>query len=379
MYEITPVDNFFFRSAVPFESAGETSLVGSIFPPMPSAYAGAVREHAVSRRIRIGFNGIKLGNDFCFPKPSDLIPYERDQNSYCSTMVIEPSPLSSFPLPCYLREQAVSEGKTKTKDDLYMTYGAMQSYLNHNIDEYECFSLSSHIIFEPKIGIAIDGKKHKVKDEHLYQIKMLRPQCGLKLVADIKNINIEKDTIVKLGGESKMAKIYSVDSGLTIGSAVRESSFFKLYLATPAIFKNGWLPAWIDPVNMTGRFSYKDKSVRVQLITAAIGKRVLAGGFGYDLVGANPTEKDKKRKYKPREMRYAVPAGSVYYFKLLEGSFQNAVTLFNQKCISDYREDYGFEYPPLQYNRIKYCDRGFGYAIVGSLNKNQEEMLQCIM
>lgn len=379
MYEITPVDTFFFRPAIPFESAGETSLVESIFPPLPFTYAGAARDYAVSRRIRIGFNGIAIGNDFCFPRPLDLIPYERDQNTYCRNMAIEPSPLSSFPLPYYLCDQSVSEGKVKTKDDLYMNYGSMQSYLNDNTGEYECFSLSTHIVSEPRIGIAIDRKKHKVKEEHLYQIKMLRPQSELKLVADIKNVNIEADTIIKLGGESKMAQMHPVDSSLTIGSTVRESSFFKLYFATPAIFKNGWLPAWINPVDMTGRFSYKDKSVRIQLVTAAIGKKVLVGGFGYDLEFPDRTGKDKKRKYKPREMRYAVPAGSVYYFKLLDGSFQNAITLFNQKCISDYREDYGFEYPPLQYNRIKYCDRGFGYAIVGSLNKKQEEILQCIM
>lgn len=370
MYEFIPVDNFFFRSAVPFESTGETSLMGSVFPPLPSAYAGAIKSYAVpKRRIRVGFNGIKIGNDFLFPKPLDLISFEKDQKAYCRNMTIAPSPLSSFSLPHYLCDEKRSKGKTKVEDNLYMSHKSMQNYLEGNEEEYECTSLSSYIVYEPKIGIAINKEKGTVKDEHLYQIKMLRPTGGLKLIADIKNVSIDRDSIVKLGGESKMAKIDSLDSNLTIGSSVRESSFFKLYLATPAIFKNGWLPAWINPDNMIGRFSCRDKSVKVQLITAAIGKKIPVGGFGYDSEFTDSSKKVIKREYRPREMRYAVPAGSVYYFKLLEGSFQNAITLFNQRCISDYREDYGFDYPTEQYNRIKYCDRGFGYAIVGSLNK----------
>lgn len=80
-----------------------------------------------------------------------------------------------------------------------------------------------------------------------------------------------------------------------------------------------------------------------------------------------------ERQYRPRELRYAVPAGSVYYFKLLKGSFEDAVKLFHGKCISEYRENMGFEYQV--FNRSRYCDRGFGYALLGKVSREQEEIL----
>lgn len=71
-------------------------------------------------------------------------------------------------------------------------------------------------------------------------------------------------------------------------------------------------------------------------------------------------------------MRYAVPAGSVYYFELIQGSFGDAVSLFQGNCISEYRENLGFDYQV--FNRSRYCDRGFGYALVGRLGKEQEDV-----
>lgn len=375
MYKFTPVDSFFFRSSVPFEFAGETSLVETVFPPHPSVYSGAVKDYSTQKRFRIGFSGIALGDEICFPMPLDLLPF----NKYdLTSMSIAKPPLSGYPLDYYLTDKSKPEGKIKNDSYLYMKYDCMSQYFNTGTDntannEYECFSLSDYIVSEAKIGIALDRKTHIVKDKHLYQIKMLHPKDNMNLVADITNVNIKEDTVIKLGGESKMARVNWFDSYLTIGATEFDSNFFKLYLATPAIFKNGWYPSWIDPKTMCGSFSYKNKSVKIKLIAAVTGKKVAVGGFGYN---SEIVDKVKKITYKPKEMRYAVPAGSVYYFKLIKGTFKNAVSLFNQKCISDYREDYGFCYPYIQYNRIKYCDRGFGYSIVGSLNKEQEEMLK---
>ncbi len=378
MYQINPVDNFFFRSAAPFEFSGETSLIGNTFPPFPSAYSGALKDLKTANRIRIGFNGIAIDNDIYFPKPLDLISYEHGSKVFCRKMDLVNVPLSSFPLSYCLCDKSDESGKVKVEDDLYIDQRSMQTYLSEVEADFECIHLSDYIVKEPKIGIDIDSKSNTAKDKHLFQIEMLRPKNGLKLVSDVKNISIDNKALIKLGGESKMARITSFTEDLKIDIPEKDSSFFKLYLATPAIFKNGWLPAWIDPNTYTGQFSFKGKSVKIELITAAVGKKIPVGGFGYNVEFTDDTK--KRYKYKPKEMRYAVPAGSVYYFKLIKGSsFRDAIKLFHQKCISDYREDYGFQYPSLQYNRIKYCDRGFGYAIVGTLNKNQEEMLQCMM
>ena len=124
---------------------------------------------------------------------------------------------------------------------------------------------------------------------------------------------------------------------------------------------------------MGGTFVFRDKKIKVKLLTATVGKFVTTGGYGYD---------GKNNNYRPREMRYAVPGGSVYYFKILEGewTFATAIELFNQKCISDYRESLGFLPDNNRFKRTRfgYCDRGFGYALVGKLTKNQEEKIECL-
>ena len=369
MYQINPVDNFFFRSAVPFETAGESTLIKSQFPPYPTTYGGALKKFAVKKRIRIGFNGLALDDKFIFPKPLDLITFKLENDiTCCRGMALEKTPLSSFPLSHYLCDQSQEDGKTKEVNDLYLYEEELKAYLKGNVSDFKCLSLSNHLVYEPKIGIAVDHKSKTVKEEHLYELQMVRPQqdSNLKLVADVKHINLIEDTIIKLGGESKMATIRSLDCDLTINPFV-EAPFFKLYLATPALFKQGWLPAWINPDTKIGRFSFKNKSVKVKLISAAVGKKIAIGGF---------SESDTNQSSRPSAMSYGVPAGSVYYFKLLEGNIQDVIKLFHQQCISDYRAGSGFERLTPMYDRLKYCDRGFGYTLVGALTKNQEEMLK---
>jgi CRISPR-associated protein Cmr3 len=177
-------------------------------------------------------------------------------------------------------------------------------------------------------------------------------------------VNPTSGEVVKLGGEGKIAKLEEVCEVMPEIKVEARSDYFKLYLATPSIFKNGWLPEWINPNTMEGAFIFRDKKIKVKLLTAAVRKFVTTGGYGYD------TEVEEHR---PREMRYAVPAGSVYYFKILEGDFNRAITLFNQKCISDYRESLGFLPDNNRFKRTRfgYCDRGFGYVLVGKLTEDQ--------
>ena len=120
----------------------------------------------------------------------------------------------------------------------------------------------------------------------------------------------------------------------------------------------------MDENRLEGMFTFKERQVKVRLLAACVGRYIPCGGFGFD------KEEDR---YHPREMRFAVPAGSVYYFELLSGTFADAVKLFHGKCMSDYRESKGFEYP--KYKKYRYCDRGFGYALVGKLRKEQEEII----
>lgn len=376
LYEIEPLDNFFFRTSAPFEAGGETTVTHGGFLPQPSAYAGAFKtllepdEISSSRGIRIGFNGLAIGDNFYFPIPLDLNSVQQVDGKERMVILkhLGQSPLSSYPLTYMLR--SVNSCKDKSKSVLYLSEKSIAYYLQGGEEGIGCLNIADCLVQEKKMGIEVDACSGTSKDGRIYEVSYVRPALNskLKLAVDVKADLRKNSGVLKLGGENKQAVFRPSTHPLNIESVSATDRYFKIYLATPAIFANGWFPGWIDENTKTGYYSHKEKRVTVRLIAACVGRSIPCGSFGY---GREAGESEST--YRPRVMRYAAQAGSVYYFELLEGSFADAVKLFHGKCISDYRESLGFRYPMRA--RLRYCDRGFGYAFVGKLGKNQEEML----
>lgn len=373
IYEIKPLDNFFFRTPAPFEAGGETTVIQSEFPPLPTSYAGAFRslikgEVHGSRSIKIGYNGLMIGESFYFPLPQDLygLAQKIEDTWQVSPKCLAPSPLSNFPFPYMLRIQ--NSPKEKAQPLLYLEESDLQRYLQGDNQVLNAIDIHTKLIKERKLSIEIDSASGVSKNQHLYEISCVRPKLNseIKLAVEVKGELVKESGVIKLGGEEKKAEFKQTSHQLKTEKFDGNGKYFKLYLATPAIFRNGWLPGWIDKEQKRGYFAYNGKRVTVKLISACVGRSIPCGGFG-----KTPGEQDNR--YKPREMRYAVPAGSVYYFELIEGTFYDAMKLFHGKCISEYRENMGFDYQV--FKRSRYCDRGFGYSFVGTIDKNQEELL----
>jgi len=421
LYKIKAIDQLFFRSPVPFEAGGGSQLLASYFPPLPSTYAGAFRTFLPklepkyqAKQLQIGYNGLLYQGEFCFPKPLDLFavsetsskeeekPFDAIDKHYAlEKLVIKEAPLSNFPLGHYLvqpekernEENGQEEGKSKFPDDLYLSEKKLETYLNGDSDGLTGFSLSDNLIKESKLGIEI-GKDGMTEESMLYQIEMIRPKDknedsnDWELAVEVAGVEPdEKPTYVKLGGEGKVVQIEEMKKELDLDLEIDESKstkFFKLYFATPAIFEGGWLPKWIDKDTLSGSFSFriqKGQKIKVKLVAATLDRPISIGGFGHyvesekDASGMTITSYKRSR---PREMRYAIPAGSVYYFEIVEGCLKKAKKLFHQKCISDYRENMGFDHKYFSRTRLVYCDRGFGYALMGLVSKEEEAKLQCM-
>lgn len=371
-YIIEPVDNLFFRSSVPFEAGGETAAVKGIFPPLPSVYAGAFRPFhntgdGDGQRLKIGMNGLWLRGERYFPAPLDMqrLDARRGEEWLLKPMGLKKRPLSNYPLDYFLYADAAAAGKSKEKKNLFLSEQSLSYYLNGCLRQVAATDMDDgYIISESKVGIEIEKGSRTSKNQQMYQLVSARPVKGLKLAVDVSGVKVNDRQLIKLGGEGKTALVRNCERQLSLEISRKGSRFFKLYLATPAIFKNGWLPGWINNSDMTGSFSYRKKSVTVRLVSACIGRRIPCGGFGYDREAG---------QYRPRELRFAVPAGSVYYFKLLQGTMEEAEALFDRKTISDYREGLGFDYKV--FDRSRYCDRGFGYALLGAFSEEQEEVI----
>lgn len=189
--------------------------------------------------------------------------------------------------------------------------------------------ISDKVLLEPKVGIRINENTGTSDEGKLYRVGMNRLD-NLSLLIEFEGLDVPEKGLMKLGGEGKAAsyKQYSNQNFLinpSITNANNNNNMFKLYLSTPAIFDQGWIPKWVNKDNLM----YEYQGLKLKLLTASIGRYRSIGGF------------DMKTR-KPKPMQKVVPAGSVYYFEIIKGNFEKAFSEFNNKAISDVNPEQGF-------------------------------------
>lgn len=367
-------DTFFFRDGRPF-TKGDQSVGYSIFPPMPSTILGALRtayiaehsdlssfyegkmEQTIGTPKSLGSMCLKgafladTDSRIYYPIPLDLVVKkdDTDKKLYVLEVGTESSNSSSnASLPYLLKWSGIEDIESETNgrlEDIDMT-----EYLLAGGTEFVFRSLEDFIRDEPKIGIERDYNTSASKDNMLYRINMSRFQSqflnpneqkalsNLGFVVDYRcNKKLPANGLLKLGGEGKSftykQSCHNPDPLATNGDiealkkSIRSSCAFKLYFATPAIFDQGWLPKWIDKKTYKAEYS----SMSFDLRAAAVGKPIAIGGWDME-------------KNIPKPTRQAVPAGSVYYFKVSDANCVDTIfDIFHYKNISDYqaREGYG--------------------------------------
>lgn len=112
-----------------------------------------------------------------------------------------------------------------------------------------------------------------------------------------------------LGGERRLATVAPADGVAwptaddfpKLLTALDKAKRLRLQLVTPALFGGGWKPNWLTD-GLTGKLPGVP-GLRLTLVGAAVGR--LAPVSGWDL-----------EKRGPKPLRYAAPAGSVYFFEV---------------------------------------------------------------
>ena len=352
---LQPNDTFFFRDGKPF-TKGEQSEGYSIFPPLPSTLLGALRTAYIAERgdlpsfyagdmsETIGthdslgsmhLKGVFLADrnsGIYYPIPLDLVVKKNEKEKMLYPLEVCPNNAnlrSNSSLDYLLRWNGKEDIEAETSSKLITLY--MKQYL---LGQYKTLKYRPRDYFvceEPKIGIQRSRETLTSEDSLLYRINMSRFQSRSRDMSELgfiagyeckKALPNEKG-LLKLGGEGKSflyeSSNHNPDPFPTkadedkLKKAIKDSGFFKLYFATPAIFKNGWLP--------------KTTLKAIEFVTAAVGKSVPIGGWNM-------------RENKPKPARRAVPAGSVYYFKMLDGCcVDEIISTFHYQNISDYQAD----------------------------------------
>lgn len=386
---IQPNDVLFFRDGKPFEAGGD-HIARLNFPPTPITFYGAIRTALISLELKnfddfkdpnnlskelkevVGFAN-KIGVDtsgkpifeICngtlkitgfgmgilnsgklkkiYPVPADvvkeknndkyfiLIPGKMDVNEKVNMPIKDLLPLTNNnTVGKFLEEPA----GFITEDGLNAYWKSEKLSENHFINVNEIFKCES------RVCVSRDYKTHTAKEGMLYSIEFARMNEKVNDRANDKAgffIEIEgldkfeekmkTQKAIRLGGESKSALCnYKVDWDSPVKPHISEN--LKVVTLTHSIFDNGWLPDGIDS-NGEGKI----EGVEVKLISAAMRKHVGIGGW--DIVN---------NKSKP--VRRAVPAGSVFLFKVISG---NSERLSNKRLINIGQE----------------TEKGLGQAIIG--------------
>ena len=312
---IEALDTLVFRDGKPFGSSGDT-WADSLMFPTPTTLYGALRGAYFSQNPDqfpkantpddptkdLHIKGIFFCNlnegGYLFPIPRDLVKTEQNGKEKIALLEIVPNVATSSPLPYIFA--AADECDEVENIDGFMGEWSFGDYINADVSTLtpqNLYLYGDYVSTEPKIGIALDRSRRTAQDERLYRLAQHRYN-GLGIVVDFEGIEIADSGVLKLGGEAKGARYEKYDGSFEVTSGL-DGDIFKIVLLTPAIFSQGWIPDFIDPSTMKG------KEMHVRLVAAAIGRSQYIGGW------------DMKENL-PKPMKRAVPAGSVYFFELLD-------------------------------------------------------------
>lgn len=370
---VEPCDVVFFRDDMPFGAAG-TQIGRCQFPPRPSVIAGALRTKALASagvdfdafredrglpetvRREIGHGrpdgdghahgggsfalvALHLGrrdgtrDTACHRAGRDLVRPRARHGGPVALHLLSPAASGRMPgigsLGALTPLSVVPDAKPEEgwlDEAVYVRYLAGEPPA-----ATEVIAANAVRDRDNRVGIALGPDTRTVDEGRLFSSEGVVLREGWGFVAGVEGCSLlPREGLIRLGGDGRMARLSPwapppVDWGPVRASIERERRF-RLILRTPAIFERGWHPGTPDgdgtPVLRCG-------AVHARLVSAAVGAPELAGGW--DLVRRGP-----------KPFRLMAPAGSVYWFELIEGSGADVWGELQGKSISDERAAEGF-------------------------------------
>jgi CRISPR-associated protein Cmr3 len=305
-------------------------------PPWPSLFAGAIASRALADAGRITnityhpdraetILGEVLGSDFSltglglvrgdealFPLPADLLAF-RARNEYRMCRV-EPRGLadaiSGISTSGTLPRLPVLDDPSREKPEsgLWITVEGLAQHLAGEAPRTTTLVPTKSLWkTDPRLGIALDAASRTAAESRLYTSDAVALCEGVRFLAGFDGRNVPREGLVRLGGDGRGAHIAPVTDALAkrlseLGRPQPDWMGFRMCLATPGIFPDGWLPPGVD--SATRRLQVQ--GLTAELVSAAIPRHEIISGWDM----AN---------HVPKPARKVAPAGSVYWFRVLEG------------------------------------------------------------
>lgn len=357
-FYLKPVDTFFFKGQQISEAGNDNNMFG-IFPPRPNTVYGALRSAYIHEHIpfyefeqetnlevkkwmgtprslgdfRVTYCGLTYENDLLFPLPLDYQVIEKDEKLQAYPLQLVCDDMPSSHNTGWLLTSKIKE-KSKSSTNLFMKRNDWKRNILSTSPVDHLYKLTDLVTFENKTGIALDYEKRTSKSSYFYQMNYLRFLNDSSLYVyspispDFDNIHL-----VRLGGENRpwileqkeeTFKLWNKDELNILKQKILQSGIAKIILLSPAIWENGSQPKSYD-----GNSVILPNGMKVKLLTAAIGRPTLYGGW--DIV-----------HHRPKKRYYMVPEGSVLYVQVHKDQVDNMIELANGFSFSDYGNQEGF-------------------------------------
>lgn len=361
---ITPNDPVFFRDGKPFTMGEEVHTTG-VFPPYPSVLQGALRSayfaanpaeipvrdnhEKVDKTEQAEFSNALLyyddGDQKCllFPFPADLLITTDGQTiPLALTERSETLFVSSTGTTHSHFLQSTDPAKTESTEHTYLTGSGMKQYLEGNkigpehwIDLKKGIDINGQRVplLHEESRIGIGRNKHGVTQEgQLYRMTRRRMHLNLHFFLTYKDLKLKTSGKVALGSEGVSGQYETISQLPTLpGCALdyQDKVIYKLYVQSPAIVETDLPdpPAPPAPPYLLPCLQAEG----IELLTYAMGRPAAVGGW------------DMKQNA-PKPMRYAIPAGAVYYFRAAtKEAFETIKKLHGQSVgqVDDARQGFG--------------------------------------
>ena len=336
---IQPVDVLYVRGNRLFGEAGHAQ---ALMPPWPSLAAGAIRSRmladsgvdlaafAAGKDSPEGSLGQCLGtpaspgtfriNRFLLgkkvddgtvepflPLPADVTTY-RTKTEYLQPRMLHPDLTVSCKLPLVpvLRQ----DKPEKPLGGCWLNRKGISAYLAGDplLDDY---IIGQQELWEndPRLGIAMDPVTRTAAEGRIYTTETVALKQKVGFLVNVEGAAgcLPHDGLLRFGGDGRSATVSTcrVNFPQTPWGRIAAEERFRLVLATPGIFDEGWLLPRLDEKN--GNLILRFGDCKARLAAAAFNRAEVVSGW--DLA-----------KQSPKHARRAAATGSVYWLDRLEGN-----------------------------------------------------------
>ena len=306
-------------------------------PPWPSMFAGAVASRALADDGSLGgpgqVEGMEtilervLGPDYgltwlglevkgkpCLPLPADLVVVPDPKKGEKSLFRLKPRTIgdsnrrvtSSSMLPKHPIMECPYRYKPLT--GLWIDTRGLADYLAGRLPPIDTLITNDALWqIDPRLGIALDRDSGTAAEGDIYTTDSVVLAEGVKFLAGFSGSSLPNNSLVRLGGDGRGAKIASASEQVTtplkqMGKPQAGWPGFRMILITPGIFPEGWLPPGVD--STTRRWEIN--GLVAELEAAIVNRHEVISGWDLLLESPKPARK-------------MAPLGSVYWFRVPGG------------------------------------------------------------